>query len=335
MIIVIGAQSFVGTYLVDRLVEDGKEVIATGRDIEDNNFFNDPENVKCINLDIKNKKDFEKFPKKNIEAIIHLAGLMPANIPEKEYSPYAYIDINIKGTLNVLEFCRENEIKKIVYTSSESDVSEQYGKLDIINENTPRLINYNNDHTVYAITKIASMDLIEHYNQKYNMKGVYFRLPNIFGYGQLLEHYKDGQLVLNGFGTFIKKAMRGEDIEIWGDPKKGRDVVYVKDLINMFVGAIDNPDSYGLYSVGTGSKTSLEEQVKGIIDIFGSSSKSKIIYKPEKPSVREYLFDISKAKRDLNYAPKYSYIGMLKDWKKEYELDRFPHFRERVKCLEN
>ena len=333
MIIVIGAESFIGTYLVDALAQRNENLIVTGRKIEKNPYFNSLNNVVPINLDITNKNDFKKLPQKEINTIIHLAGIMPANVDLNDYDPYKYIDVNIKGTLNILEYMRTAKVSKIIYTSSESDIAMQYGNYEILNEEIPRAINYNNDHTIYAITKIASMDLIEHYSQKYNLKGIYFRLPNIFGYGQLLEHYIDGKKVLNGFGTFLLKSIKGDDIEVWGDPNKGRDIVYVKDLVQMFIGAIDSEKARGLYCVGTGIKTTLLEQIEGIIKVFSKHKKPKLIFKHEKPSIREYVYDVTKAKRDLGYTPKYTYIEMLKDWKREFELNRFPHLEHRVKVL--
>jgi len=334
MIIIVGAESFIGTYLVDSLSKLNKNLIVTGRTIESNIFFNSLNNVQTINLDISNKEEFDKLPTDNVDVVIHLAGIMPANVSKDEYNPFKYIDVNINGTLNILEYSRKNSIKKIIYTSSESDISEQYDKYEIINEEIPRAINYNNDHTIYAITKIASMDLIRHYSEKYNMRGIYFRLPNIFGYGQLLEHYKDGKTVLNGFGTFLDKALRGDEIEIWGDPNIGRDIVYVKDLVQMIVKAINSPVANGLYCVGTGVKTSLLEQVEGITDIFSPKDlKSKIIFDSNKPSVRSYIYSIKKAQKDLGYQVKYPYKLMLEDWKKEMELNRFPHLEKRIALL--
>lgn len=333
MILVIGAESFIGTYLVDALVRHNETVIVTGRKIESNKYFRKLNSVKPINLDISDKEDFKKLPQDNIDVVIHLAGIMPANVDLNHYNPYSYIDINIKGTLNILKYARKIKVSKFIYTSSESDIAMQYGKYEILNEEIPRAINYNNDHTIYAITKIASMDLIEHYSQKYNIQGIYFRLPNIFGYGQLLEHYVDGKKVLNGFGTFLLKATRGEDIEVWGDPNRGRDIVYVKDLVQMFLGAIDSKKARGLYCVGTGIKTTLLEQIEGIIKIFSKNKIPELIFKPDKPSIREYVYDISKAKKDLGYIPKYSYLKMLEDWKNEFQLNRFPHLEQRVKIL--
>lgn len=334
MIIVIGAESFIGTYLVDKLSKSGKNIIATGRNIQNNKYFQSLNNVTPININIVDQKDFEKLPTKNIEAIVHLAGMMPANISDDEYNPYSYVDVNINGTLNILEFCRKNFISKIIYTSSESDISEQYSKYEILDELVPRAINYNNDHTIYAITKIASMDLIEHYSQAYNLNGIYFRLPNIFGYGQLLEHYKEGKKVINGFGTFLKKALHGESIEMWGDCEQGRDVVYVKDLVNMIIGAIENDSARGLYCAGTGVKTTLKEQIEGIVNVFSKEdAKSKIIPKPEFPSIRTYIYNVDKAKKELGYVVEYPYKEMLLDWKYEFELNRFPHFKDHVRCL--
>jgi UDP-glucose 4-epimerase len=118
--------------------------------------------------------------------------------------------------------------------------------------------------------------------------------------------------------TIIKQAIEGEPIEIWGDPNIAKDIVYVKDFIQMIEKAINNKTAQGMYNVGTGMPTTLEEQIKGIIEVFSESDKkSSIVYRPEMPSQTSYLYDISKTKNDLHYEVMYPYIEMLKDMKEE------------------
>ena len=118
--------------------------------------------------------------------------------------------------------------------------------------------------------------------------------------------------------------MKGEPIELWGDPEKSHDVVYVKDFCQMLYKAITADCKGGIYHVGTGIPVTLQEQIEGIIEVFSpKDNKSEIIYCPEKPNARTYHMDITKAVDDLDYKPIYSYIDYLKDFKKEMELNRF------------
>ena len=85
----------------------------------------------------------------------------------------------------------------------------------------------------------------------------------------------------------------------------------------------------GIYNVGTGVATTLEDQIKGIIEVFCPKDKiSKVIYYPEKPNSRNFVMDIENAKQDLGYEPKYFYLDYLKEFKKEMEINRFKELRE-------
>lgn len=318
MIIVIGASSSIGTYLVDELVDQGREVFATSLKNRSRQFYG-KKGVPYAKLDIADKRNFEKLPKGDIEAVILLAGLLPANLREYDPKYYReYVDVNIQGTLNVLEYCRQNKAKKIVFANSHSDVSGLWDCNRAITEEDPRTINYTGDHSVYIISKIAAMDLIEHYHCEYGVQGICLRLPAVYAYGPRQGMHINGKFIKAGFNVFIEKAMASEPIEIWGNPKKGKDIVYVKDVVSSFIGAVDSKTAQGLYNIASGVCTTLEEEVKGIVEVFSPKRKpSEISYNPDKPDTLAYLYDISKAKRDLGYVVKYSFRKMLEDYKSE------------------
>ena len=124
MIIVIGATGFIGMYTVEKLLSENRKVLATGRN---KNLGRVLENMGAdfIELDITNKSDFDKLPKENVEGIILLAGLLPANAKvdiDVDENADDYINVNVIGTINVLEYCRKNNINKIMSTSSYADV---------------------------------------------------------------------------------------------------------------------------------------------------------------------------------------------------------------------
>lgn len=111
MIVVIGASSFIGTYLVDELVAQGREVFATGHSNLNLDYYT-KRNIKYAQVDLSRRQDFEKLPKENVEAVVLMASMMPNNDANLVSQPY--IDVNITGTLNVLEYCRANKVKKII-----------------------------------------------------------------------------------------------------------------------------------------------------------------------------------------------------------------------------
>ena len=320
-ILVFGATGNIGKYFIDYLLNhinfNEYEVVALGRK---NNIFDS--RILYINVDITKKEDFLRIPTSNIYAIVNLAGILPAYT--QEFDPNKYIDVNIVGSINILEFARFNNVNRIIYTQTWSDLAGYWGKEEILKPDMPRNLMYTGDHAFYSITKSMIVDSLEYYYQEYGIKRFVFRLPNIYMYDKEKYYYVNGVKKIVAYRYMIERATNGDDIELWGNPKAFKDIVYVKDLCKMMYLAIKTDSEGGIYNVGTGVKTTLEEQIKGIIDVFCPVDKiSKIIYRPEKPSFHSFVMDITNAKKDLGYEPDYYYLDYLKDYKKEKELNRF------------
>lgn len=324
-VMVIGAAGMIGVYLTDELIEKGYKVVAVCHKKRDTEAFK-KRGTESYTLDISDKDDFENLPKIRVDSVVLLAGILPAGM--NGYFPEKYFQINTIGALNVLEYCRLNGIKQVLYAQSHSDVSGHWQD-DVIDAYTPPSITYNNDHTVYIISKIAAAELLEHYHQMYGLSYATFRLPNIYSYHPNKYYYVDGKLKIIAYRMFIDKAIAGEDIEIWGNPQMKRDVVYVKDLTQMFILAIEKETKRGIYNVSNGTELTLEQQVKDTIEVFSPpDKKSKIVYRPEmKIKDIKYHYDISNAVEDLGYKPKYFHIEMLKDMKEEMKKERFDFLR--------
>ena len=170
--------------------------------------------------------------------------------------------------------------------------------------------------------------MIEHYHQTYGIKSFIFRCPTIYAYTPNQYFYVDGIKKVLAYRHLINQAMMGNDIEMWGDPNKAKDVVYVRDFCQMLYKAILVNRCHGIYNVGTGTSVTLRDQIDGIIEVFcPENKKSKIIHLPEMPNSREFIMDISNAKEELGYEPEYYYIDYLKDFKKEMEINRFSELR--------
>jgi UDP-glucose 4-epimerase len=324
MIVVIGASSFIGTYLVDELISQGYEVFATGYRNSNNEYFS-RKGIPYVQVNIARKEEFEQLPKENVDTLFLMSVVNP--VRDDGFPPQRYFEVNTIGALNVLEYCRVNNVKKIIFGTSHSDVSGHWEDGRAITEEDETSINFKNDHAVFIISKIAALNLIERYRQTYGIDGITLRLPGVYGYGQKTEIYLNGKVKVPRFIVFIRNAIAGSPIEIWGDPKRGHDFVYVKDVVSAFISAMQIKSAHGLYNIASGVRTSIDDEVKGIIEVFSSPThRSEINYRPDKPSIpNTYLYDISKAKRDLSYQVHYPFMKMLQDIKLEWERQRFPH----------
>ncbi|MDR0813161.1 MAG: NAD(P)-dependent oxidoreductase [Oscillospiraceae bacterium] len=330
MIIVIGGTSFIGVYTVEKLISEGVSVLATGRRPEHANAIRKL-GAEFAVLDITKADDFEKLPKTGVEGVIVTAGLLSVNekadLVETENAA-DYFKVNVIGLINVLEYCRKNGIKKVISCTSYSDVAGAWKKGFAIKEDEPRDFHFTGDHAVYVISKNAASDVMEYYNQQHAMQCAWFRLPPVYGVGPHSEIYVDGKPYKSGIGTFIEKAQNGEDIEIWGDAHISRDIIYVKDVAEAFFLALCSDKSYGLYNMTSGTELDLEDQARAVIEVFGDNEKSNIVYRPDKANrTPSFLFDMTKAKNDFGFVPKYiSYTEMMKDYKKELTAARFDEF---------
>lgn len=320
MIVVISSTSSIGKYLINELIDQGRDVFVTSRKPFDKDDFKGRDIPHCI-LDLMKEDDFDNLPKENVEAVVLISGLLPANETKQDPERYkAYFETNTLGTLYALEYCRKNNIKKLVFAQSHSDVAGLWKTVQPISEEAPRSLNLKGDHAVYIVSKNAAVDLIEHYRLDYGIQGISLRLPAVYEYSPRIGMWVNGMFVKAGFNIFIEKAMKGEPIEVWGDPKLVKDIVYVKDVVSAFIGAIDSNTAYGLYNIATGIPTTLEQEVLDIIEVFSPVGKKSVVtFSPEKSDTVSFLYDISKAERDLNYTVNYPFKKMLKDYKKEME----------------
>ncbi|MGD0780432.1 MAG: NAD(P)-dependent oxidoreductase [Dehalococcoidales bacterium] len=318
MIIVTGAAGFVGRYLVDQLIKDGVEVLATARSQAGEQYYK-KQGIPFINLDVSNEEDFTKLPKQGVEGVAHVAALLSIDIAQ--HTPKDYLLTNALGTYNVLEYCRKNNIKKIVYTMTHSDVNR--AKEVIITEETPRQFGATiglGNTVPFIVSKIAASTFIEVYDGDGLIQAIMLRLPGVRGYGSRDTYYN------TVFHQFIQKAMKSGPIEIWGEHKTVRDLVYVKDVTAAISQALKSENARGLYNIGSGKGLTIEDEAKAIIKAFSPPGKpSPLVYRPDIEEVRKrsYVWDISKAKRELDWEPRYSYYEAMVDYKKEMERGYF------------
>jgi len=333
-IIVFGAGGFIGTYLIDELLKQGFNVTASDISEIGEMYYKDNK-IPFLNIDITKPEDFEKIEKKKYDAVIHLAALQPANVSAKSFDPRNYIKINVLGTLNILDFCKKNGVGKIIYASSHRNTQALWAKDKAIAEKDGRGQKYDGEYAMFSISESAAQDCVEYYRAHHGLKGILFRLPPVYGYGPHTEIFKDGKPLMTGFQTFIERAIACEPLEMWGDSSVGRDIIYVKDVVSAFIKAINNEKAEGLFNITSGKYLTLKEQIDTTIKVFwNTDTKPVIIEMPEKPHLMDsFLYDNSKAKKELDWNPQYNFEDMLKDYKKEMENEKFKYLIEKRKKM--
>ena len=318
---VFGATGTIGAYTALHLKNLGYEVIAVGRRKCDNGFFQEF-GIPYYSVDISKESSFDVLPSQDLAHIIHCAGSMPGHM--EGYYPRQCVDSIVTGTLNVLDYCVAVKADRIVFTHTHSDSIHLQGSKEPIPADIIRGFPPTGDHAVYAICKNAAVDLIEHYYHEFGIKRFVLRLPTIYAYHPDPYFYVDGRKTKMAYRLLMDQAMRSEPIEIWGDPTREKEIVYVKDLLQIIERCLDAAVDGGVYNVGRGVGVSLERQIRGIVQVFSPpDNPSRVTYSPEKPDGRQFVHDITKTRVELGYTPQYDYQALLLDFKEEMEANPF------------
>lgn len=327
-VIIFGATGNVGSYVTKYASEffnrDEYEVIASGR--RQTSVF-DQFGVNFVQVDMLNKADFTKLPQEDVYAVVLLAATIPSYM--SDYSGEKYLETNIMGTYNVLEYCLKVKADRILFSQTVFDIS-LYAAEDtnaVLKPDLPPYFSYSGDHAVYVISKNTAIELLKHYYAEYGLKYFVFRLPTIYEYSTFQYYYPNGVKTIRPLYKQINRAKKGEPVELWGDPEYAKDMVHVYDCAQMLCKAVLVNRENGFYNVGTGIPVTLQEQCQAIIDVFSPrDNTSTIEYHPGK-SGGGFLMDITNAKEELGYEPVYDVHKLFEDYKYEATLDRFEELR--------
>lgn len=336
-ILVFGAAGFMGTYLIDELQRQGFAVTASDLDNVGSEYYAE-KSIDYFSIDITKRDEFAILGNRRFDAVVHLAACQPANVKGSNYDPRDYINVNVVGTLNVLEYCKSSHSGKIIYASSHRNTQGLWVQGEAITEGDGRSIKYDGEYAMFSISESAAQDCVLHYQAEHGLQGIIFRLPPVYGYGPHTEIFKDGKPLKTGFQLFIEKAMACEPLEIWGDGEVGRDIIYVKDVISAFMKAITNDSASGLYNITSGRYLTLRAQAEAIAKMFWNADSTPVIIdRPDKANgMDSFLYDISKAEAELGWAPIYSFEDMLLDYQREVESKRFEYLiNKRRKMLQD
>lgn len=319
-VLVLGATGNLGAYSAVALKNAGYEVIATGKRKSDNGFYEDL-GIPYFSVDITNKDDFNVLKGNGIDIVANFAGELPSR---DEYNPQSLIKSITEATMNILEFMRVENIKKIIYPTTPYDLFHLHETGEPIPSDAQRSYPLTGDHSVYAIAKNAAVDLIEHYHHEYGISRFIFRFFTIYQYHPNSYHFADTKMRKMPYRMLMDKAAKGETITIYGNPNRIKEMVYIKDFVQAVVKAADSNLAGGFYNIAAKERVTLDQMIHGIVEIFSSEdNKSIIIYDDTKPDTLQSILDMSKTQKELGYEPQYSYIDMLKDFKNEMATEPF------------
>ncbi len=306
-VVITGGAGFIGSHLAQGWLEKGAEVciIDNFRSGKRSNISH-LNNVKLIEGSITDKS-LVLNTLEGADYLHNLAALV--SVPESVDNPYECVNINVNGILNVLEAARIHKLKKVIHFSS----AAIYGD----NPDSPKkTIMRPEPKSPYGITKLDGEYYLDSYKQNFGLNTLSFRCFNVFGPRQDPKSQYSAAIPI-----FVSKALKEEDIIIYGDGEQTRDFIYVKDIVKANILAAQNSELNGVFNLGTGKSVSINQLVKLVIELTGS--KSKIQYLPErKGDIKHSLADISETATKLNFSPDYDLIVGVKSTI-EYFIDLF------------
>ncbi len=298
-ILVAGGAGFIGSNLVDVLLEKGFAVRVLD-DFSSGKTQNLAHNIGRKNFELVRGSilDVETVLNavRGVDAVVNLAA--KGNLAKSVEDPISYHNVNTTGTINLLHACVKLGAKKFVFTSSGSVYS--WDARGPLTEDSPY-----GPASPYAATKVCSEIYVKTFRKVYDLKAVVLRLFNV--YGPRREHSSYPGAITN----FMLRVMRGEHIEIYGDGSDVRDYVYVGDVVKALTLSLEK-DVVGEYNVGTGVGTSTNSLVEMVGRVVGV--RPKVVYGPKRPGdTPSRVADITKSRVELGYQPDHDlYSGLTK-----------------------
>ncbi|MCW3995877.1 MAG: SDR family NAD(P)-dependent oxidoreductase [Candidatus Bathyarchaeota archaeon] len=304
-ILVTGGAGFIGSHVVDRLVDNEYDVR-----IFDNLSTGKTENIQkhitkgkaeLIKGDIRDTLAVEKSVK-DVDVIIHMAALV--SVPLSIENPNLTFDINLLGTLNLLRASVKNQIDKFIYISTCAVCGNP--EMLPVTEQTPT-----NPISTYAESKLIGERYCFGFSDRLLLKTIILRFFNVYGLRQTMNDY-------SGVITrFIERCIQKKPLIIYGDGSQTRDFVNVMDVAEAVLASVRSRAGEGeVFNIASGKPTSINELAKTLLELTGTDLE--VIYEsPRTGDIKDSYADISKAKKLLGYKPKVSLPDGLRDLLKQ------------------
>ncbi len=308
--LITGGAGFIGSNLCETLLKRGHFVrclddLSTGKKENIQPFLEKP-NFEFIKGDIQDL-DTCMNACKNIDYVSHQAAW--GSVPRSIEMPLLYEEINIKGTLNMLEAARQNNVKKFVYASS----SSVYGDEPTLPKKEGR---EGNLLSPYALTKRTNEEYARLYTELYGMETIGFRYFNVFGRRQ----DPDGSYAAV-IPKFVSSLLYNIAPKINGDGTQSRDFTYIENVIEANLKGMQAPKEAAgkAFNIAYGGQVNLNELYQKLCELLGK--KIEPVYGPERAGdIKHSNADIDKARKLLKYAPEYSFergIELTIEWYRE------------------
>lgn len=285
-ILVTGGAGFIGSHLVDKLIALKYKVVVID-DLSSGKKENVNKEAKFYKIDITNRKIASIFKKENFDYVFHLAA--QKNLRKSVDDPVYDAQINILGSLNLLENCVKYKIKKFIFASTGGAI---YGEAKTI----PTPEGYPEQPTSpYGIAKLAVDKYLYFYHLVHKLPFISLRLANVYGPRQ------DPEGEAGVVAIFIDRILKNKQPIINGDGRQTRDYVYVNDVVESAMLALKR-NQIGYYNIGTAEETSVNQLFGKIVKI--SQKKIKEVHGPAKQGEQQRsCLDYQKSKKELGWKP--------------------------------
>ena len=299
-VMITGGLGFIGSNIAHRLAALGSDVLLMDSLIPDSggSFFNIDGIADLVRVNIADVRQESTMNQlvRDREVIFNLAGQVSHSDSMRD--PYTDLDINCRSQLSILEACRKfNPKVKVVFAGTR----QVYGRPDSLPVTEDHLVHPTD---VNGINKAAGENYHLLYNNVFNIRACSLRLTNVYGPRQLIKHNRQGFI-----GWFIRLALEGREIQIFGDGSQIRDFVYVEDAVDAFLraGASDSVNGQ-VFNVSGDEPMTHSDLVALLIDVAGGGSVRHVSWPPEKKAIDigSFYADSSKIRRAVGWAPRVS-----------------------------
>lgn len=254
-VIVTGGAGFIGSHIVDRLIENGDAVLVI--DKVDPVDANRNEKAAYKRLDILDSSLAETFIEFKPEAVFHLAAFIDDRA--SVIDPATCTEINVVGTINVLEAARQSGVKRFLFASTGVTYGDKK-ELPLVEGTTP------DPETPYGISKLIAEQYLRYYHVQFGISTLAIRIANVYGERQ------DGSRECGAIAIFTKRLLEGAPVFINNDGETTRDYIYVGDVAGCFMLGFAHPEITGVVNAGTGIQTS----TKAVFDAVKSATGAMV-----------------------------------------------------------